>query len=563
MTVIKIAKIYPKFFECIKKYSLSVFKKDLAAGLTVGIVAVPLASAFAIASGLPPERGFFTAIVAGFFISFLGGSRFQIGGPTGAFVVIVYGIAAKYDYAGLALATIMAGIILILFAYTRLGSYIKFIPYPVVLGFTAGIAVILFTTEIKDLLGLDMGNVPADFAEKFTAYRQAITSVDSVNFWALGTGIATIGIIMTVRKTLKKIPSHVFAIVLVTVVVAVFNIPIETIYTRFGELPRTIPTPALPAFSLETLKAIFPSALTIAILAAIESLLSAVVADGMTTDRHDSDTELFGQGIGNLASAFFGGLPATGAIARTVTNIKAGAKTPVAGMIHAVTLLVFILFFAKAIEIIPMAAIAGMLAVISWDMFDPRRLVKFSRQSRSDMFVMVTALLLTVIVDITVAVEVGVVMAALLFIKRMSDVTTLNIVTSSGVDLDDLRFKDVPEGISIYEINGPFFFGAANNLIHTMESIAEVSGIIILRMRSVPVMDTTGLNALETFSVTCARHKATLILSGVQPEPFKLIKSSGLLKTLGEKNVTNHIDKALARARELLNADALKTEPSI
>jgi SulP family sulfate permease len=562
MAVIKIAKIYPKFFECIKKYSFSVFKKDLAAGLTVGIVAVPLASAFAIASGLPPERGFFTAIVAGFFISFLGGSRFQIGGPTGAFVVIVYGIAAKYDYAGLALATIMAGIILILFAYTRLGSYIKFIPYPVVLGFTAGIAVILFTTEIKDLLGLDMGNVPADFSEKFKAYRQAISSVDSVNFWALGTGIATIGIIMTVRKTLKKIPSHVFAIVLVTVVVAVFNIPIETIYTRFGELPRTIPTPALPAFSLETLKAIFPSALTIAILAAIESLLSAVVADGMTTDRHDSDTELFGQGIGNLASAFFGGLPATGAIARTVTNIKAGAKTPVAGMIHAVTLLVFILFFAKAIEIIPMAAIAGMLAVISWDMFDPRRLIKFSRQSRSDMFVMLTALLLTVIVDITVAVEVGVVMAALLFIKRMSDVTTLDIVTSSGVDLDDLRFKDVPEGISIYEINGPFFFGAANNLIHTMESIAEVSGIIILRMRSVPVMDTTGLNALETFSVTCARHKATLILSGVQPEPFKLIKSSGLLKTLGEKNVTNHIDKALARARELLNADTLKTEPS-
>jgi SulP family sulfate permease len=457
----------------------------------------------------------------------------------------------------------MAGIILILFAYTRLGSYIKFIPYPVVLGFTAGIAVVLFTTEIKDLLGLDMGNVPADFADKFTAYREALTSAGSVNFWALGTGIATAGIIMTVRKTLKKIPSHVFAIVLVTVVVAVFNIPIETIYTRFGEIPRTIPTPALPAFSLETAKAIFPSALTIAILAAIESLLSAVVADGMTTDRHDSDTELFGQGVGNLASAFFGGIPATGAIARTVTNIKAGAKTPVAGMIHAVTLLIFILFFAKAIEIIPMAAIAGMLTVIAWDMFDPRRLIKFSRQSRSDMFVMVTVLLLTVIVDITVAVEVGVVMAALLFIKRMSDVTTLDIVTSSGADPDDLRFKDVPEGISIYEINGPFFFGAANNLIHTMESIAEVSGIIILRMRSVPVMDTTGLNALETFSATCARNRATLILSGVQPEPFKLIKSSGLLKTLGERNVTNHIDKALARARELLNADVLKTESAI
>jgi SulP family sulfate permease len=552
MAVIKFAKIYPKFFECIKTYSFSIFKRDLAAGVTVGIVAVPLASAFAIASGLEPERGFFTAIVAGFFISFLGGSRFQIGGPTGAFVVIVYGIAAKYGYSGLALATITSGVILILFAYTRLGSYIKFIPYPVVLGFTAGIAVILFTTELKDLFGLDMGSVPADFAEKFTAYRGAVTSIHSINFWALGVGGFTIAIIMAVRKTLKKIPSHVFAIVTVTAIVAIFDIPVQTIYSHFGELPRSLPAPALPSFSFETMKAVFPSALTIAILAAIESLLSAVVADGMTTDRHDSDTELFGQGVGNIASAIFGGIPATGAIARTVTNIKAGGKTPVAGMIHAITLLVFILFFAKAAEMIPMAAIAGMLAVISWDMFDPRRLVKFSRQSRSDMFVMLTALLLTVIVDITVAVEVGVVMAALLFIKRMSDVTTLDIVTASAVNTDDLRFKDVPDGVSIYEINGPFFFGAANNLIHTMESIAGISGIIILRMRSVPVMDTTGLNALETFSATCFRNKATLILSGVQPEPFRLIKSSGLLKTLGEKNVTDHIDKALARAKELV-----------
>ncbi|MDR2400148.1 MAG: STAS domain-containing protein [Deferribacteraceae bacterium] len=551
MAVIKFAKIYPKFFECIKTYSFSIFKKDLVAGLTVGIVAVPLASAFAIASGLEPERGFFTAIVAGFFISFLGGSRFQIGGPTGAFVVIVYAIAAKYGYQGLSLATIIAGVILILFAYTRLGSYIKFIPYPVVLGFTAGIAVILFTTELKDILGLNMGSVPADFAEKFAAYRAAVTSVHSVNFWSVGVGLATIAIIMTVRKTLKKIPSHIFAIVLVTLAVAIFNIPVPTIYSHFGELPRSLPTPVLPEFSFDMAKAVFPSAVTIAILAAIESLLSTVVADGMTTDRHNSDTELFGQGIGNIVSAIFGGMPATGAIARTVTNIKAGGETPVAGMIHAITILVFIIFFAKAAEMIPMAAIAGMLSVISWDMFDPRRLIKFSRQSRSDMFVMVIVLLLTVIVDITVAVEVGVVMAALLFIKRMSDVTTLDLVTGTGVNTDDLRFKDVPDGVNVYEINGPFFFGAANNLIHTMESVADVSGIIILRMRSVPVMDTTGLNALETFAATCLRNRATLILSGVQPEPFKLIKASGLINLLGEKNVTNHIDKALARAQEL------------
>ncbi|MDR2104257.1 MAG: STAS domain-containing protein [Deferribacteraceae bacterium] len=552
MAVIKFAKIYPKFFESIKSYSLSIFKKDCAAGLTVGIVAVPLASAFAIASGLEPERGFFTAIVAGFFISFLGGSRYQIGGPTGAFVVIVYTIAAKYGYNGLALATIIAGVILILFAYTRLGSYIKFIPYPVVLGFTAGIAVILFTTELKDLLGLEMGSVPADFAEKFRAYYESIT-IKKINFWAVGVGASTIIIIMTVRKRLKKIPSHVFAIVLVTVATALFNIPVPTIYSHFGELPRNLPAPVLPEFSLEMLRLVLPSAFTIAILAAIESLLSAVVADGMSADRHDSDTELFGQGVGNILSALFGGIPATGAIARTVTNIKAGGKTPIAGMIHAITILIFILFFAKGVEMIPMAAIAGMLSVISWDMFDPRRLIKFSRQSRSDMFVMLTALLLTVLVDITVAVEVGVVMAALLFIKRMSDVTTLNLVTPSSVDTDDLRFKDVPDGVSIYEINGPFFFGAANNLIHTMESVAEISGIIILRMRSVPVMDTTGLNALETFSATCVRNGAALILSGVQPEPYKLIKSSGLLDILGKENVTDHIDKALARARQMLS----------
>ena len=551
----KLAHISPKIIECFKKgYTLSDFRKDLVAGCTVGIVAVPLASAFAIASGLPPERGFFTAIVAGFFISLLGGSRFQIGGPTGAFVVIVYGIVAQSGYSGLVLATLLAGVFLIIFGYTRLGSYIKFIPYPVVVGFTAGIAVILFSTEIKDFLGLEMGDVPAAFIDKCTAYAGAI---GTVNPWAAGTALCTVLTILLVRKKLRKIPAHVFAVVTVTLLVFIFNIPVETIGSKFGELPKSLPAPVLPEFSWATLNRVLPAALTIALLAAIESLLSAVVADSMTGDRHSSDTELVGQGVGNIMSAIFGGIPATGAVARTVTNIKAGGRTPVAGMIHAVVLLLFILFCGGAVEKIPMAAIAGMLAVISWDMFDYKRFFEFIKAPKSDMTVMLIAFFLTVLIDITVAVEVGVIMAALIFMKRMSEVTTLDVMTSEGhliYDPDDTAHKDVPDGVGVYEINGPFFFGAADKLINALESIAQVPGIIILRMRKVPAMDSTGLHALETFLHTCEHNGVTLILSGVKDQPYKVIKRSGLLKQIGENNVTNHIDKALTRAREVLDS---------
>lgn len=554
MVKIKIAHIYPKLFECFKEgYSLKKFRSDLIAGLTVGIVAVPLASAFAIASGLPPERGFFTAIIAGFFISMLGGSRYQIGGPTGAFVVVVYGIVMKVGYDGLVLATILAGIFLILFAYTRMGSYIKFIPYSVVVGFTGGIAIILWMTELKDFLGLQMGSVPAGFFDKCSAYA---ASINTMSPWTLGMSLLTISLILLVRKKVRRIPSHVFAIFTVTFIVFIFNIPVETIGTRFGALPHSLPIPSLPSFSFEMLNMVLPAALTIAILAGVESLLSAVVADSMTGDRHDSDTELFGQGVGNVMSSIFGGIPATGAIARTVTNIKAGAKTPVAGMIHAVTLLLFIMFFTRIIEQIPMAAIAGMLTVVAWDMFDYKRVIGFTKAGRSDLFVMLTALLLTVLIDITVAVEVSVVMAALMFMKRMSDVTTLNPVNADGSsrheDPDDVIYKIIPEGVSIYEINGPFFFGAANKLLSTLESIAKMPGIIILRMRKVPVMDATGLNALETFANHCQHSGAVLVLSGVQPQPYKLMKKSGLVDKIGEKNITNHINKALVRTTEIM-----------
>jgi SulP family sulfate permease len=464
----------------------------------------------------------------------------------------------KYNYSGLVLATLLAGGFLVIFAFSRVGSYIKFIPYPVVLGFTAGIAVILFSTEFKDLLGLTMGDLPADFHRKIVIYGKAI---HSVNWWAALFGSLTIGVIVFIRVLrLKRMPAHVIAVAIVTLLSVLTGVPIETIGSKFGEIGNVFAMPEAPEISLELVKMIFPSALAIAMLAAIESLLSAVVADGMTTDRHDSDTELFAQGVGNIASALLGGIPATGAIARTVTNIKAGAKTPIAGLIHAVMVMLFVLFFSNVIEAIPMTVIAGMLTVIAWDMLDLRRLTGFCRQSRSDVFVMAAVFLITILVDITVAVEVGVLLAALMFMKRMSDVTTVDIVKQPTANPDDLVGKELPKGVTIYEINGPFFFGAANNLIHTMEQVADVTGIIILRMRSVPVMDTTGLHALETFVATCGRNGATLILSGVKSQPYKLIKSSGLEAKLGEKNVTSHIDKALARANELVNIIEARTE---
>ncbi|MDR2870635.1 MAG: STAS domain-containing protein [Deferribacteraceae bacterium] len=548
---LKLEHISPKLFECIKQgYKISDFKKDLIAGLTVGIVAVPLASAFAIASGLSPAAGFFTAIVAGFFISMFGGSLYQIGGPTGAFVVIVYGIVMDFGYSGLVLATLLAGLFLLFFAVMRLGSYIRYIPYPVIIGFTAGIAVILFSTEFKDLLGLDMGDVPASFIEKCSAYASAI---GTVNPWALITSVATIVIILVVRTKLKKIPAHVFAVAVTTLVVAIFGLPIETIGSKYGELPSSLPTPSL-SFSFAMLNRVIPAAFTIALLAAIESLLSAVVADNMTGDKHRSDTELFAQGVGNIASALFGGIPATGAVARTVTNIKAGAVTPVAGMIHAVVLLGVVMFFGSVVEAIPMAVIAGMLTVVSWDMFNYRSVKEFHKVPKSEILIMVTAFLLTVIIDITVAVEVGVLLAALMFMKRMSEVTTLDVITSEGKvkDPDDITSKKVPKGVGIYEINGPFFFGAADKLINSLESISNMPKVVILRMRKVPIIDTTGLHALETFLHTCQQNNATLILSGVKDQPQQVLSKSGLLKDFDEKNVTDHIDKALDRAKELL-----------
>lgn len=540
-------------------YNLSIFKHDLIAGITVGIVAVPLALAFAIASGVAPAQGFYTAIVAGFLISLLGGSKYQIGGPTGAFVVIVYGIIATHGYDGLVIATIIAGLLLVILGLVKIGSYIKFIPYPVTTGFTAGIGVVILTTQIKDLFGLKIENIPTSFFDKIIVYAKNISSLHIETF---AVSIATIIIIYVIRKYFPKIPAFVFSITLITIIVFLFGINIDTIGSRFGEIPSTLPTFVMPEFSLEKIKAVFPSAVTIALLAGIESLLSAVVADGMTGSRHNSNKELIGQGVANIATSFFGGIPATGAIARTATNVKAGGKTKMSGMIHAVFLAFFILFFANVIEIIPMASLAGVLFVVSFDMIDIRKFKRLMTAPKSDIAVLLITFTLTVVIDLTVAVQAGVVLASILFMKRMSDVASIDkldldssnsSIDDDFVDPDAISKKIVPNGVEVYEINGPFFFGVADSLITTYDYMIKKPDVFILRMRKVPAIDATGVHALENFYMACKKRNTQLVLSGVNNEPYMTLKKMNFINTIGEKNVTNHIDKALTRASEIID----------
>ncbi len=539
-------------------YNFSLFKHDLIAGVTVGIVAVPLALAFAIASGVEPAQGFYTAIIAGFLISLFGGSNYQIGGPTGAFVVIVYGIIASYGYDGLVIATIIAGILLIILGLVKIGSYIKFIPYPVITGFTSGIGVVILTTQIKDLLGLKIENLPSDFFGKWIIF---IKNFSSIHIETFVIGVSTIILIYLVRKFLPKLPAHVFSISIITLIVFIFGINIDTIGSRFGEIPSTLPSFSMPNITLDKIKDVFSSAVTIALLAGIESLLSAVVADGMTGSRHNSNKELVGQGIANIASSFFGGIPATGAIARTATNVKAGGKTKVSGIIHAIFLALFMLFFAKIIEIIPMAALAGVLFVVSFDMIDIRKFKSLFKAPKSDISVLLITFALTVLIDLTVAVQAGVVLASILFMKRMSDVASIDKldlgcndnIDSDLVDPDAISKKNVPEGVEVYEINGPFFFGVADNLITTYEYMIKKPKVFILRMRKVPAIDATGVHALENFYMACVKRNTQLVLSGVNNEPYDTLKKMGFINIIGNENVTNHIDKALIRALEIIN----------
>lgn len=552
----------PKSLQCWREgYTREAFFADLSAGITVAIVALPLAMAFAIASGAAPEQGLYTAIIAGFLISALGGSRHQIGGPTGAFVVIIYAIIMRHGYDGLLLATFMAGIMLVLMGLFRLGTVIKFIPYPVTTGFTAGIALIIFVSQIKDVFGMQIETLPADFIGKLIAYSQ---SWQTVSLEATLLAIIGVLLILACRRYTPKIPGPIVVVVLGAVAVWLFNLPVETIESRFGAIPSTLPMPSLPVWSFEKIRAVFPDALTIALLAAIESLLSAVVADGMTGRRHQSNTELIAQGIANIASALFKGIPATGAIARTATNIKSGARTPMAGILHALFLLLIMLFLAPLIVKIPLAALAAILVVVAWNMSERESIKHLMKAPRSDVLVLFTTFALTVFIDLTVAVQVGVLLASLLFIKRISEVSGINRIDfqqydneqEDEADPDDIRRKTVPADVEVYEINGPFFFGVADRLGRTLDALQKPPHVFILRMRRVPMIDATGMHALEEFYFRCQRQGTQLVLSGVRPALEKKLERFGFLKQLGKENVLSHIDLALGRAQSLLQQHA-------
>ncbi len=546
----------PKLISVLKeKYSLKIFWHDLIAGVIVGIVALPLSIAFAIASGVKPEQGIYTAILAGFFVSVFSGSRVQIGGPTGAFIVIVFGIVQKYGYDGLALATLMAGILLILMGLARLGEVIKFIPYPVTVGFTSGIALIIFITQIRDFLGLAI-TLPDHFIDKVGMYL--IHSPD-LNLSALGIGILTIVILLYWPIITHRVPSPLLAIIVTTIIVHMFHLPVETIGTRFGSVPNSLPVPHLPPINLDLLIKMSSPALTIALLAGIESLLSAVVADGMTGRRHRSNMELVAQGIANIVSPLFSGIPATGAIARTATNIKSGGTTPIAGIVHAFTLLLIFLFFGHWAELIPMATLAGILIIVAYNMSEwhlfSRLLI---RSPKSDVIVLLITFGLTVLVDLTVAIEVGMILAAFLFMRRMIAVTQVSHVTNSLTEEEDpndpnaISGQKIPPGVEIFEINGPFFFGATDKFNDTLKEIKKIPKVLILGMRHVPAMDATGLRALEDVVEKSQKDGIKVILFGVNDQPLKVLNTAQLIDKIGKENIQKTLPQAINRAETLI-----------
>jgi SulP family sulfate permease len=521
----------PKIITTMREgYNFGLFKADTVAGLTVAIVALPLSMALAIASGASPDKGLVTAVIAGFLISFLGGSRVQVGGPTGAFVVVVFNVIAQHGYDGLLVATFMAGLILIAAGIFKIGRLIKFIPHPVVTGFTAGIAVIIASSQVKDFLGLSLDNIPADFLPKWQAYFGAMASVHGAT---LMVGLGALAVIVALRKWVPKSPGFLIAIVLASAVVALLKLPVDTIGTRFPEMPAGLPVPSLPVLSWEKIAELLPSAFTIAFLAGIEALLSAVVADGMTGTRHRSNQELIGQGIANLGSVLFGGLPATGAIARTATNIKAGARTPVAGMMHALFLLLFILFASDLMAYVPMAALAAILFMVAWGMSEIDRFVALLRMPNSDRAILLLTFGLTILVDLTVAIGVGVTLASLLFMARMSETVQLEKGSAPGpdgdIDQEDLgQREDLPPGVEVFRISGPVFFGVAGELLDAMRKIGRTPKVIILRMRLVPLLDATGVTMIEEFVEQAHLSGAKIILSGVQKQPREMLSRVGL-----------------------------------
>jgi len=540
----------PRLVDCLKDYNGRKFLADLAAGITVGIVALPLAMAFGIASGVTPQSGIFTAVIAGFIISALGGSRVQIGGPTGAFIVIVYGIIAHYGLANLLICTVMAGVILVIMGVAQLGSVIKFIPRPVTLGFTNGIAVLIFTTQIKDFLGLKLDPVPSEFVAKMTGLAD---SLPTLNLMTLGVAAGSLAlIILWPGKWGKAVPGSIVAVVFGTLAVTLFHWPVETIGTRFGEIPQGLPPFHVPAFNWSHIGELVRPATTIAVLAAIESLLSAVVADGMINDRHDSNQELMAQGIANIACPFFGGIPATGAIARTATNIRSGAVSPVAGIIHAATLLVILLVAAPLAKFIPLAVLSAVLMMVAFNMGEWGEFRMLGKYPKSDVAVFLTTFFLTVVFDLTVAVEIGMVLAAFLFIRRISETTKVSLVdeaTDMEGDHHSLRGKNVPPDVLVFSVFGALMFGAAEKLENVLMHSHQEPRVLILRMQKVMAMDSTALNTLEHLWQKLQARRIRLILSGPHTQPYVLMENSGFLDKFGRENIAGDVDEALAKAR--------------
>jgi sulfate permease, SulP family len=565
MSISRFHEFIPKSYLYLRHgYQFSMFKKDLLAGLTVGIIALPLAMAFAIASNVSPERGLYTAIIAGFLVSLLGGSRIQIGGPTGAFVVVVYGIIQRTGYDGLCMSMVIAAFILILLGIFRIGSWIKYVPAPLITGFTTGIAVIIFSTQVKDFFGLDMGTPPADFIEKWTAYFKAFPTFNPLT---LSLAAGTFGMILLMRRFIPWLPWGITAIVLATAICIFFHLPVETIQSRFGEIPRSLPIPSLPCLSIQAdkFKEIFIDGITIAFLGAIESLLSAVIGDGMIGGRHRSNCELIAQGFANFGSVIFGGIPATGAIARTAANVKTGAQTPVAGMIHALVLLLILYCLAPIVSQIPLAALAAVLVMVSWNMSEIGHFTRLLKAPQGDRLVLVTAFGLTVFVDITVAISVGMILASFLFMKRMSQMSKVislpQIFQESSVDFpekmdpNDISRKIVPRGVEVYEIQGPFFFGAANMLRDILSTIAVIPKVFILRLRFVPMIDASGMHGIEEFYNQCKKKGIVLFLSGVHGQTKQDIKKFGLAESIGEQKIFPNIDAALEKAAEIVSKE--------
>ena len=541
----------PKLFLALRGYKTRDFVADLIAGLTVGLVALPLAMAFAIASGVKPQAGIYTAVVAGFVISALGGSRVQIGGPTGAFVVIVAGIIAKFGVSGLLIVTVMAGAILVVMGLTGLGTAVKFIPRPVTIGFTNGIAILIASTQIKDFLGLRIGAMPSEFLARMSLLASKVSTLE---WHTAALSAASLALILLVPRLTRRIPGSIIALLLATAAVAFFALPVATIGSTFGGIPTGLPRLSLPVFRPEFIVILIPSALTVALLAAVESLLSAVVADSMTGDRHNSNVELVAQGIANLASPLFGGIPATGAIARTATNIRSGARTPVAGIIHAFTLLMILLVAAPLARFVPLATLSAVLFVVAYNMGEWREISVILRLSKADIAVWAATFLLTVFADLTIAVEVGIALAALLYIFRIAQTTTVESVTPEYIEesrLHVLQDKEVPPYVTILRVHGPFLFGTTDKLDVATSNLNAFASVVVLRLRNMTALDATGLHAFEKLADRLKRSGRTLLLCGAREQPQRLLRQAEFIEHVGPENILPHVSAALERARQI------------